>query len=502
MSTQAAIRSITTRPESSADGGRTAGGIRFREQLEQRGPLYATFGRFLARRPDFLPSEYANALVQIKVAVPPVAKDDFARALKSELGAIGAALAENLGEQPEWSTLDRCAYLSRHGSKRVLVQMARPPIPATVVDEFRKGVRSLGDHRTPRATGHAAIGQFVEWLYLANGVDRERAYLEGLGDFSGLNAEYPRLIPEICGGRFLAWGWVDGTSVAELMEQGSADAVLSAADCVLEQFLLLSIVDADLDLAHLVRRSDGHIAVRRASRLTAMPPAAIVPAARYISAVLSNDYRTAAHLLARLASDEVDLEPPLLEKLSNLEPELKVNFRMTTTLFENNWRALASIHEQRPMFLDFMHRNLLALSRWSADVPVGSRDIVTEAYWSVLTRVLRKRLVDYATPDNIRSSFFAGGMLMIEGMRQLATLADGLRDDELSLRVAAGSAGPGEAQEQNRKVRKGIGVTVLLMVLLIGLHWSGPAGQEYSAVAASVAACAAVALLWILMRME
>jgi len=89
---------------------------------------------------------------------------------------------------------------------------------------------------------------------------------------------------------------------------------------------------------------------------------------------------------------------------------------------------------------------------------------------------------------------------MVEGMRQLAQLADGLRDDELSLRVSAGSAGPGETRESNRRVRKGIGVTVLLMVLLISLHWSGAPG--YGAAAVSAAAGAAVALLWILIRME
>ena len=95
-----------------------------------------------------------------------------------------------------------------------------------------------------------------------------------------------------------------------------------------------------------------------------------------------------------------------------------------------------------------------------------------------------------------------GGMLMLEGMRQLAHLADGLRDDELSFRVAAGSTGPGETEESNRKVRKGIGVTVLLVTLLITLHWSGSAPAEYKVVAQVAAGCSAVALLWILLRMD
>ena len=216
---------------------------------------------------------------------------------------------------------------------------------------------------------------------------------------------------DLCGGPFLGWSWAEGIALEDFLKERPIDGALAASECILEQLLLLSVVDADLDLSHLVRKSDGRVAVRRVSRLTAIPPQAAVPATRYISAVLSSDTRAAAHLLAKIASDEIDLEPSLTEKLSNLEPELKVNFRLTTTLFENNWRALASIHAARPLYLDFMHRNLLALSRWSVDVHTASRDVVTEAYWSVLMRVLRKRFFDNASPENLGTSLFAGGML-------------------------------------------------------------------------------------------
>lgn len=502
MAPLASIQSIAKRRDSSADGGITAGAARFREQLESRGPVHRTFARFLAGRSDLLPSEYAATLTEVDAAIPPVAREEFAQRLIDTFGAFGETLSAGMAETPAWSTLDRCAYVTQYDAQRVVVQMCRPPVSPAAFEEFKDSVRSLGDHRTPRAIGPAALQQFKDWLYLANGVERERLYLEGLADFGGLQTEYPKLLPALCGGPFLGWGWAEGIALEDFLKERPIDGALAAAECILEQLLLLSVVDADLDLSHLVRKSDGRVAVRRVSRLTAIPPQAAVPSTRYISAVLSSDTRAAASLLAKIASDEIDLEPSLTEKLSNLEPELKVNFRLTTTLFENNWRALASIHAARPLYLDFMHRNLLALSRWSADIHTASRDVVTEAYWSVLMRVLRKRFFDNATPENLGTSIFAGGMLMLEGMRQLAHLADGLRDDELSFRVAAGSTGPGETEESNRKVRKGIGVTVLLVTLLITLHWSGSAPVEYKVFAQVAAGCSAVALLWILFRME
>ncbi|MEQ1945942.1 MAG: hypothetical protein ABL995_02055 [Bryobacteraceae bacterium] len=498
----ASVQSIAKRRDGSADGGLAAGAARFREQLATRGPIHRTFARFLYGRTDLLPSDYAAALGDIELDIPPVPRSEFGQALIATFGALGETLAAQLEDQPVWSTLDRCAYLTIYDGRKVLVQTARPPLETKSFNEFKHSMRSLGDHRTPRATGRAALAQFHEWLGLSNGVDRERAYLEGLADFKGLTTDYPKLIPGLCGGTFLSWAWVEGTPLSELKVDRPAEAAFAAAEFVLEQFLLLAVVDSDLDLSQAVRLNDGRVAIRRAARFAAMPPQATVPSARYISSVLSSDVRTAAQLLAKLASDEVDLEPPLVEKLSNLEPELKVNFRLTTTLFENNWRALAAIHAHRPLYLDFMHRNLLSLSRWSADARSATRDIVTEAYWTVLMRVLRKRFFDNANPENLGMSLYAGSMLMIEGVRQLAHLADGLRDDELSFRVAAGSSGPGETEESNRKVRKGIGVTVLLVALLITLHWSGSAPPGYSAAAGVAAGVCAVALLWILMRME
>ena len=57
------------------------------------------------------------------------------------------------------------------------------------------------------------------------------------------------------------------------------------------------------------------------------------------------------------------LEARLLDELSNLEPELKINlqFPASAAVFEGNWRALKRTGARKPLFLDILHRNLIAV---------------------------------------------------------------------------------------------------------------------------------------------
>ena len=54
---------------------------------------------------------------------------------------------------------------------------------------------------------------------------------------------------------------------------------------------------------------------------------------------------------------------------SNLEPELKVNLQYppSAAILEGNWRALARTGAPRPLFLDILHRNLIAVGYWNSE---------------------------------------------------------------------------------------------------------------------------------------
>src|SRR6266404_1134266 len=128
----------------------------------------------------------------------------------------------------------------------------------------------------------------------------------------------------------------------------------------------------------------GRLALRRANRMVAIPPAMPHSGLKYISAVLASNAPAAAHMLARLSDGVIhNLESRLLDELSNLEPELKVNlqFPLSAAIFEGNWRALTRTGMEKPLFLDIMHRNVIAIGYWNAETsapPAPATDCLAE----------------------------------------------------------------------------------------------------------------------------
>src|SRR5205085_2945795 len=111
------------------------------------------------------------------------------------------------------------------------------------------------------------------------------------------------------------------------------------AECVTEQLCVLAVADAELDLDALAFGHDGRLVVRRTNRLIPVPRAAVPGVLKYMAAVLKADGPAAAHQLIHLAHSKPkpDLEASLAGRLSNLEPELKVNrrFPASASIFES-----------------------------------------------------------------------------------------------------------------------------------------------------------------------
>src|SRR5262249_19688884 len=169
------------------------------------------------------------------------------------------------------------------------------------------------------------------------------------------------LIPDLSTEKVLCFEWMEGESVASLIGKGAPQAVQRVAECVLEQFCTIAAVDGDFDPDSMVVTRSGRLAVRRINRMVAIPPSLAHASLKYMSSVLASNAPAAAHMLAKLSGGiTTNLENRLLDELSNLEPELKVNlqFPASAAIFEGNWRALTRAVAERPLFLDIVHRNL------------------------------------------------------------------------------------------------------------------------------------------------
>jgi hypothetical protein len=480
---------------------------RFRDALEALGGLYASFAQFLMWRADLLRTDYLGRLRHIKVSAPPIPASDVSSALLNELGPRGGALSQFLESEPCWNTLSRCAYKSQYRGKAVAVQLARDPIPDAAFESFEAGVRLIQDEKVRETLKPATLARFREWMRLSDSPARERAYLEALHSIREKTlTQYPVLIPELSTENVLTFEWVEGESVASLIAKGSPQAVQRLAEYVLEQFCTIAALDGDFDAESMTLAPSGRLALRRANRMVAIPPSLTSASLKYVSSVLASNAPSAAHLLARLSGGSAtNLETRLLDELSNLEPELKVNlqFPLSAAIFEGNWRALTRTGAGKPLFLDIMHRNVIAVGYWNAEAaapPAPSADFIAEAQWPVFDRMFRSRLGEITNRETGSDWFVGSGLLVFESMRQISRLAEGLRENDISMGVDLRD--DDDSSKAHDRIRSGILIGMLLVVLLASLRFAVIAQGGWSTALSAVAIASALALFWFVSRFD
>jgi hypothetical protein len=385
--------------------------------------------------------------------------------------------------------------------------VARDPIPDSAFKSLAKGLRLIQDEKLREAFSPSVLASFREWMRLSDSPQRERSYLDALAAVRDRTlAIYPTAIPEISAGKVLCLEWVEGEPVAGLIVHGSAAAVERLAEYALDQVCAVAAADGDFDPDSLVLTPSGRLALRRANRMVAMPPSATQICLKYISAVLASNAPAAAQMLVKLANgrSNMDLESRLLDALSNIEPELKVNlqFPPSATIFEGNWRALTRTGARKPLFVDIMHRNLIATGYWNADVaaaPQPAVDLISQAHWPVLSRILRTGL---GNMDRTETSdwFIGSGLLFFEALRTVNSFTEGLRENDLSLGVDLQQGE--DSSKLHQRIRLGILIGMLLAVFLASLRFAVSPQGAWSPALSALAAVAGVALFWFVSRFD
>ncbi len=473
--------------------------------MEELGGLYACFAQFLCWRADLLRSDYLGHLRTVRVEAPPAERGRVIRALE-DFGEPGAALADTLELKPCWNTFSRYAFRGTLGERTVAVEAARSPFEPDEFAGFESGIRLLNEEGVRLAITPEVLAQFRQWCDLDRNLDRERSYLNTLN--SGRlksNVQHPVVIEAFSSDRVLCLSWVEGEPAGPMIARGSVTAVRKVTEGVLEQICMLSVIDGEFDPDSIVITPEGKMGLRRACRYVAIPPSQAATTLKYISGVLARNSSTAAHALSRLAHGRAggQLEPDLLEALSDLEPELKINmqFPRSASIFEGNWRALSRVQSARPLFLDLMHRNLIALGYWNAETAAvtAESDMVAEAQWPVIGRLLRARMRDLATREMASEWFLGSGLLFFEGLRQVNRLADEFRENDLSIGVDTQETSDSSAP-QNRVVRSAIIIGMLLIVFLVSVRWAAALPAPYSAALSVVAGGAGIGLFWAVSR--
>ena len=225
---------------------------------------------------------------------------------------------------------------------------------------------------------------------------------------------------------------------------------------------------------------------------------------KYIAAVLEGRPSITVQMLLNLALGKSSggLENALLALLSAIEPELKVAlwFPESAASFESNWRALARLDMDRPLFLNCLHRNLIATGYWTAEaVAAGGTavDTITEAHWPVVRRVLKLNAEQFLDPMVVTEWTVGLGLLGFGAIREANRLAEEVRDNSLSMEVDVGVG----QQASSRSSRRNFGTTILIACLLITilatLRWGDALAQPAQSLMVIAAYAALVALFWV-----
>ena len=482
--------------------------VRLRHAFEELGGVFLAYGVYLQWRSDVLTSGEIEALGSLQVDVPGVSREAVIQLLTSELPGTGAALAAGLSEKPVWKTLNRTAYASKVQDQNLIVQVAHVPVTEAAVAEFRQGLAALGLPQLVALQAPALIDEFVEWLRTSESLEDERAYLDAISQYGGdTGAVYPVAMPLMCTPKLLVWAPVEGAPVESLVAKGDPAVCGLIARAIFEQFCALGMVECDLRLDGMVMTPQGKLGFRRVSRPAATPPGLSSAALEYIAAAISRDAALSSRALLRLA---ISYESPLLEKqlisqLSAVDPELKVHrwFPQSAETFEANWRAISRLGVDRRLYVDCLHRNLVATGYWIGDtVRLGApaKDLIAEAQWPVVGRILQSRVTSLLNPDEAMQWAASSGLLMLGVMKESSRLAGEIRDNRLSMGFDITTA---RTRTESTRPAWLLPLGALMLgVLLVCLRWGAlaPAAMIIPVRVLTIAAFAG--LFWVVLRIR
>jgi hypothetical protein len=450
---------------------------RFRAALEQGPGLLPVFGRFLAGRADLLPSLYLSELQ--KITPPQITPADTAGEPSSQLSDF----------QPLRSTVGCDVFTARYEQQRVVVELYRHTGPQDENPQnektwraFRRGIANFRSGPESAVCRPSVIDEFRAWLDIQRDVERKRTML---GNLQALQDDYvcrfPRLIHDLQSRDRLVYEYTEGPQIGLSPETAAGVRNFNLlVEAMLEQSLMFSIIDAEFTTDCYVVLPDGHLGFRWLPAWDNVPVEWHHELMQYAACSVGGDTPRALQLLSRMAGghDSYAAEQSLLDQLSSLQPDLKINMVTpeSVTGAENYWRALTATSLRTPLFLQLFHRNLTLLGQMNGCIAPNS-DVISESLWPVLARVLRFRIAEMLSTERNWEWGVSSGLFMISTVRQMTLALDKVRQESGDNSAAMGYRDADSHEDKlDRRAASLIKSAILLIVFL---------GSAYAALTAS-----------------
>jgi len=474
---------------------------RFRLALEEQGGLFARFGRFLSGRADLLPSLYLSELRKIQIPALPASSSppEDLKQLVPDLRLIRAAPG--------------CRVFSgSYGGRPVLVEVCNGGDDAAADREwdlFERQIRRLNDAPENAVSRESVVQQFRSWLHLQGDLERKRTMLAHLQDIiPDTVSEFPKTIAELQSPGWMGYESMDGDPVDQLLSRSDDKAAVIhvLAEGFLEQCLLFSLVDSEFQMDELLILDKGRLGFRILPAWATVPVESHQDLLQYLVAAVAGDTPRAVRMICRMSAGRSSYraEQRLLNELSSLQPELKVNAVTpeSVTALETYSRAMSRSDMNPPPFLRLFHRNITLIGQFNEQF-TPSADMIDQALWPVLGRLLRFHIAEVLSSGKVQEWAVSSSLFVLTAGRQMAVTLEKIRENDPRITPEPDiRAFDSRDAQSNRRTFSLIRSAIVLVVFLFSLQVSMSSGGDFLplitgviALVSAIALCFSVAAI-------
>jgi hypothetical protein len=308
--------------------------------------------------------------------------------------------------------------------------------------------------------------------------------------------EIPQLISDLQRPGVLAYSLTEG----QPLSRPKADAAVESGrwvEAVVEQVLILSCIAVDDAFPEMRTCGEGKVGYRVWPFLESLPIQHYQSLLQYVASSIAEDTGRAMRMLVRMTRNEdvVIPESEIWRELSGLRFEMDREGRFPDSVEKlvDFWKALAGSGARVPFFLNFFHRELVLLGSRMASRQLD-RFVVGVA--TVLSRLVNLRVGQTLSLDKAREWAVGGGLLTMGVVRQVGSLVEQLRENDLSVSVSTTSASPAQSSSRSSWI-----VGVLLLVSLATLQGALSAtGSGFGTLLAAASLLSGLALVFTVAR--
>ena len=395
--------------------------------MERLGPTYIKMGQYLALRPDLIPQEYCDELLDLVDHAPSFPFEVARRILIEDLGCDPLECFAEFDTAPvSAASLAQVYRATTMDGSIVAVKVQREGIQEQVNRDFQRAelLRPLihSFHLLPGISEREALQQMKEWMYEELNFEMERRNMKHMGTLlrNDRHVRIPRVFDEYSGRRVITMEYLSGVPFSDLLRlirEGREDRIqeLGLNRKVLADRLLYTCLDqvfehqffhADTHPGNIIALPDGGIGFVDFG-LTETLDAHLQPIVRrFVSAVYLDDIDGMVRAAMQLLIPEDHADPAAFEEEFRRQHRIWVRGRSGEP---GDWslrnymvgvmRAAKPCGMRLPASLLSMYRSLLTAETVAQQL--GGRANLMSTGRKFFADLRMKRLLNRLQPDEI-----------------------------------------------------------------------------------------------------